>query len=400
MKNIIKNFRIEKTGLLRWILLILKKKKIFFATSLQQACIPAILRGSDLLLFSRTGTGKTLSYILPSIQIIDSSVYINQVIILVPTQELGLQVYDMYSTLSKNRSFKTYFISNEIKNMKSFNSQKNQIKRKCLVSTPRFFSNFCEFVGLGFIQEKNLLIMDEADLLLGVKFFNLLEGIIALITPVQLLIITASFNKNIFLLKFPVYQKKYFSFYENMNRFSLLSKSKHEYIFSPKKLKLLYLEIVLKKKYLKSLKNEWEPPKGTIIFVPNAAMAENVGKILEKNNISSLKLNHQMSKNSRLITIQLLRSFRNKILISDDLGSIGLDLPMVDFILNLNFPSKISTYINRAGRTSRFFKKGTCLSLVSPDELDYLHFIEKKTTIIFKNSPFFKENEIIKNIIK
>ena len=185
-----------------------------------------------------------------------------------------------------------------------------------------------------------------------------------------------------------------------MNRFSLLSKSKHEYIFSPKKLKLLYLEIVLKKKYLKSLKNEWEPPKGTIIFVPNAAMAENVGKILEKNNISSLKLNHQMSKNSRLITIQLLRSFRNKILISDDLGSIGLDLPMVDFILNLNFPSKISTYINRAGRTSRFFKKGTCLSLVSPDELDYLHFIEKKTTIIFKNSPFFKENEIIKNIIK
>lgn len=400
MKKIIKNFRIEKTGLLRWILLILKKKKIFFATSLQQACIPAILRGSDLLLFSRTGTGKTLSYILPSIQIIDSNVYINQVIILVPTQELGLQVYDMYSTFSKNRSFKTYFISNEMKNTKSFNSQKNQIKRKCLVSTPRFFSNFCEFVGLGFIQEKNLLIMDETDLLLGAKFFNLLEGILALITPVQLLIITASFNKNIFLLKFPVYQKKYFSFYENMNRFSLLSKSKHEYIFSPKKLKLLYLEIILKKKYLKSLKNKWEPPKGTIIFVPNAAMAENVGKILEKNNISSLKLNHQMSENSRLITIQLLRSFRNKILISDDLGSIGLDLPMVDFVLNFNFPSKISTYINRAGRTSRFFKKGTCLSLVSPDELDYLHFIEKKTTIIFKNSPFLKEDEIIKNIIK
>jgi len=306
----------------------------------------------------------------------------------------------MYSTFSKNRSFKTYFISNEMKNTKSFNSQKNQIKRKCLVSTPRFFSNFCEFVGLGFIQEKNLLIMDETDLLLGAKFFNLLEGILALITPVQLLIITASFNKNIFLLKFPVYQKKYFSFYENMNRFSLLSKSKHEYIFSPKKLKLLYLEIILKKKYLKSLKNKWEPPKGTIIFVPNAAMAENVGKILEKNNISSLKLNHQMSENSRLITIQLLRSFRNKILISDDLGSIGLDLPMVDFVLNLNFPSKISTYINRAGRTSRFFKKGTCLSLVSPDELDYLHFIEKKTTIIFKNSPFLKEDEIIKNIIK
>ena len=131
MKNIIKNFRIEKTGLLKWILNILKKKKIFFANSLQQACIPAILRGSDLLLFSRTGTGKTLSYILPSIQIIDMNIYINQIIVLIPTQELGLQIYDMYSTFSKNRSFKTYFISNEMKNMKNFNLQKNQIKKKC-----------------------------------------------------------------------------------------------------------------------------------------------------------------------------------------------------------------------------------------------------------------------------
>ena len=105
-----KSFKLKNTGLCSWIVKNCEKKNIIYATSIQQTIIPSIISGKDSLLFSRTGTGKTLSFILPLIHIH----YLNPqncfISILVPTKELGIQIYQTYNLLSKGGKIFGVFI--------------------------------------------------------------------------------------------------------------------------------------------------------------------------------------------------------------------------------------------------------------------------------------------------
>ena len=138
----------------------------------------------------------------------------------------------------------------------------------------------------------------------------------------------------------------------------------------------------------------------TIIFTSSKNLCEKLSENLIKNKMSIFKLHSGMDFSSRLITIQILKNSNSKTLVSTDIGSRGLDLSDVKYVINFNFPKIISTYFQRIGRTGRFFKKGYCLSFINQKEIYLLHLFEKHTGLKLKKTNFIKEYEIIKFLLK
>uniref|UniRef100_A0A6U5CJ45 Helicase C-terminal domain-containing protein n=1 Tax=Hemiselmis andersenii TaxID=464988 RepID=A0A6U5CJ45_HEMAN len=181
------------------------------------------------------------------------------------------------------------------------------------------------------------------------------------------------------------------------NKFSLISKSIHEYIFCPSNLKLFFLKIIIQKQFKNLIKKKKKNYRFSIIvFVPSGYLCEYLKKNLEKNHISSIIFYGKMENQSRLLAIQMLKNIKTKLIICTELGSRGLNLPAVDFIINFNFPPKISSYIHRAGRTSRFFGKGKCINLISEKEIEFVHFFEKHTGIYLLRSKILTEYQLLK----
>ena len=109
-----KFFNMKSTGLCSWIVKSCERKNIIHATSIQQTIIPIIISRKDSLLFSRTGTGKTLSFILPLLHIHylnPQNCFIN---VIVPTKELGVQIYQTYNILGQEKRIIGIFIGKNI----------------------------------------------------------------------------------------------------------------------------------------------------------------------------------------------------------------------------------------------------------------------------------------------
>ncbi|AFP65688.1 dbx-like protein (nucleomorph) [Chroomonas mesostigmatica CCMP1168] len=393
--------KIKKSLLSSWIVDFCLKNKIKLMTPIQQACIPSIILGKDLIVFSRTGTGKTMAYILPGVHRIDNDKKINQMVIIIPTLELGFQIFDIIQKIGHNRKIFFYFFPKELnlKNSEKMLAYVNGGKR-CLVSTPNSFFFFLKNKKYRLHNKKNLLTIDEGDLLFGKKFYFEIEVILIDLKPKQVLVFSASMTKNLHILKFPKIKKKIFCFYENRIKFSLINISDQEYFFCPNRLKVFYLWLFLKSKYKISSQKNKEKNFSSIIFVSDPKICHNIARILGKNKISTVQLHENMDHLARLISMQLIKTKQIKILICTDLGSRGLDFPLVSSVINFNFPKKVNTYLHRAGRALRFFRKGKCLNLVDQKEIRFLHYFEKKTGIKITKFKEIKENEIIKILSK
>ena len=104
-------FSFDKLGLADWIISECKQHKIVFASSVQQTCIPPILDRKDLIVYSKTGTGKTFTFILPLLHLIDLNQINFTTFIIIPTRELGLQLADIVNKLGKIKKISGYFLS-------------------------------------------------------------------------------------------------------------------------------------------------------------------------------------------------------------------------------------------------------------------------------------------------
>lgn len=201
----IKSFKLKNTGLCSWIVKNCEKKNIIYATSIQQTTIPSIISGKDSLLFSRTGTGKTLSYILPLIHIHHLNPQNCFISIMVPTKELGIQIYQTYNLLAQGGKIFGVFIDKKttpfILNINS---------GICLISTIISLHKISNFLNRLFTYKPRIFILDEVDILMKSVNFGFLKKIILKILPSQINLFgvtnisffkflkTFSFRKNIF----------------------------------------------------------------------------------------------------------------------------------------------------------------------------------------------------------
>lgn len=331
----------------------LKEKNISQPTEIQNTAIPLILDHKDILGKSATGTGKTLAYLLPLFQKIDTSKREMQVLILTPTHELAMQVYDQVETLQKNSGMavtSAVMIGNV--NIKKQVIELRDKQHIIIGSAGRIL----ELIKMKKIKAHTLqtIVIDEFDTLLHKSNVKDIEAIIkTTLRDRQLLFFSASANNDA--VKIAQDLSKDLKILQ-MKQENPLSTSIGHYYFKTK----LRDKMELLRKVIHAAK-----PKKALIFINKSYDIEKTVEKLKFHGFSVEGIHGSDEKQNRRQTLDAFREGKLQLLVASDVLARGLDVSDVTHIINLDMPESPKEYLHRVGRTGRAGAKGTAISLIS-----------------------------------
>jgi len=317
---------------------ILNKFNIEKLNPMQEEAQSAILSNSEVVLLSPTGTGKTLAFLLPIIEKLDPNISEIQVLIIVPSRELAIQIEQVA------RQMGTGFKMNAVYGGRSGTLDKIDIKHRpaILIGTPgrvadhlrrdNFTSHFIK-----------TLVLDEFDKSLEVGFESEMSEIIDLLPNVEKRILTSATQK----VKIPDFVRLENPVYVNYLDEGL-AKLKVKIIVSPDKDKLESL--------VNSLRQIGDQPG--IVFCSFKETINRVSEFLVKNNISHGVFHGGMEQVERERALIKFRNKTHRLLIATDLAARGIDIPEIKFIIHYHLPLKSKEFIHRNGRTARMKRDG------------------------------------------
>ncbi len=336
---------------------------------IQELAIPAILNRKDVLGIAQTGSGKTASYVLPILMNLQGNTssknrHVN-VLVLVPTRELAVQVEKVFSTFGKT-------LPQPIKSMAvyggvSINPQMMGLQGvNVLVATP---GRLLELVDSKAVHLSGIdtLVLDEADKMLNQGFKEEMDRIFSLL-PLkrQNLLFSATLNDDVnnihqILLREPLVIK-----IEDVDNNIDLIKQLAYFVSEEKKGPLL--------RYL--IKNE--NIKQVLVFTSSVYKADNVADKLRKNGIDAMAINSKKSQGARTEALSKFKSGKLQVLVATDLMSRGIDIKFLPFVINYELPRSPKDYIHRIGRTGRAESAGTAISFITPEDQQHFKVIQKK----------------------
>ncbi|EPZ32113.1 DNA/RNA helicase, DEAD/DEAH box type domain-containing protein [Rozella allomycis CSF55] len=348
-------------------------------TKIQESVIPLALEGKDILAKSPTGSGKTLSYLLPVL----SKILMNEKslgIILVPTKELSHQVTQQAKALL------TYCGSIKVLDLVDHESTSVQ-KPNLIVSTPSKALPHLLNNNIN-VREIESLVIDEADLVLSFGYKCDLDKVLSCIPSsnnCQMFLISATLNSDLtelkhLMLKNPaIVEIDETEKQEKLKQFAINCEDSEKYLitFSLFKLKLI---------------------KGTcIVFVKDVDGGLKLRLFLEQFGIKCCFLNSELPHKSRYHVIEEFNKGVYDFIIAcdnietstnaDDAGvSRGVDFKNVDIVLNFDFPSSFKSYQHRVGRTARAHASGLAISIVTPKDKKFLEKTNSTLKVYEKES--------------
>ena len=324
-------------------------------TPCQAETIPPALRGQDLVVQSRTGTGKTAAFGIPLVERVDMTLNRVQGVVLAPTRELALQVADELTAIGKGRGVKVAAIYGG----DSMDRQMDLLESgvHLVAGTP---GRVLDHLRRGTLDLKSLkiFILDEADRMLDMGFAEEMQKIVAFVPEErQTLLFSATIPASIKhliynFLKEPVWL--------------LLSEDKvyvtdvdHVYCIVPrmKKEQTLY-DLLL-----------WEEPTSAMVFCNTREETRQVHEFLQKRGLPSEMLSSDLSQSRREKVLNSYREGKIKVLATTDVASRGIDVDDVSHVFIFSTPDSPEQYIHRAGRTGRIGKSGRAISLLSAHDL-------------------------------
>lgn len=340
------------------------------ATPIQQAAIPAILSNKDVLAIAKTGSGKTISYVVPLIMNMEHAQALKNrhinALILVPTRELAEQVQTVLSTFVKHSSSSIKTLA--VYGGSSINPQMMAMQGvNILVATP---GRLIELVESNAVHLSNVqtLILDEADKMLSLGFKEEVNKIISLLPKKrQNILLSATLNSDLeninqIVLNDPIVIK-----IEAEEDTSLESIDQVAYLVSAEK----------KGPYLRQLIQKHEMQQ-VLIFASSIYQVDAIVNKLNKNKIAARAIHSKKSQGSRTESLMLFKTGKLRVLVATDLIARGIDINNLPFVINYELPRSPKDYIHRIGRTGRADHTGTAISLVTPNELHHFTVIQKK----------------------
>ena len=322
-------------------------------TPIQQKAIPVALKGIDILGSAQTGTGKTIAFCIPMIEILSKNKNMTA-LIMTPTRELARQVLGVVNQLlgKSNTIRSACLIGGE-----AMGKQLGQLRKepRIIVGTPGRINDHLESETLD-LTDCGYLVLDETDRMLDMGFgIQIDQTLKYLPSEKQTLLFSATLPEKIMKLS-----KKYLY---NPERVAvetdniLLTNIKHN-----------ILNIDHNKKY-KELLLQLSQRKGSVlIFAKTKHGTKRMAKNLSNDGFKADALNGNLNQNKRDKVMKNFRLKKFKVLVATDIASRGLDVDHIEHVVNYDLPQVAEDYIHRIGRTGRAGSKGSTICFVSPEE--------------------------------
>ena len=340
-------------------------------TPIQAQAIPVVLSGQDLMGGAQTGTGKTAAFTLPLLQRIlpfassspSPARHPVRVLILAPTRELAIQVYESVLAYAKYLPIRSLCAFGGV----DIKPQIEAIRRgvEVLVATPGRLLDLVEQKYLNFGQVQ-ALVLDEADRMLDMGFIPDVTRIINLLPAQrQSLLFSATFSEEIKKLADKMLRSPTLIEVAQRNTVSETIEHRVHPVAATAKRALLV-------KLLRS-----EAFAQALVFTRTKIETNRLARELQRAGIAADSIHGNKSQLDRLKALEAFKEGTTQVLVATDVAARGLDIDDLPHVINYELPHTPEDYIHRIGRTGRAGKHGAAVSLVTADEVRYLVDIEK-----------------------
>ncbi|AIO19425.1 ATP-dependent RNA helicase RhlE [Candidatus Izimaplasma bacterium HR1] len=352
------------------ILKALKIKEYTIPTPVQEKSIPVLLNNQDVMGSAQTGTGKTAAFAIPILQ----KIYLEKLeentkektikaLVLAPTRELALQIYDNFVEYSKYINVNATVVYGGIKQSRQVRDLQRGVD--ILVATPGRLLDLIKQKKLS-LSNVDYLVLDEADRMLDMGFINDVKKIISMVKKErQTMLFSATLPKAITNLANEILQNpvriKVSPEDETIDR---ITQSVY-YVSKKSKIKLL----------IKLLKQE--EYKAVLVFSRTKYGAEDIVRDLNAEGLKSSSLHGDKAQGDRQKVLKAFKKKEIRILVATDIAARGIDVNEVSHVINYDLPEVPETYIHRIGRTGRAGQGGVTIAFCSPNQFNLLQEIEK-----------------------
>ncbi len=338
-------------------------------TPIQAGAIPPALQRRDICGIAQTGTGKTASFVLPMLTLLEKGrarARMPRTLILEPTRELAAQVAENFEKYGKNHKLNIALLIGGV----SFDEQDRKLERGAdvLICTPGRLLDHCER-GKLLMTGVEILVIDEADRMLDMGFIPDIERIARMIPFTrQTLFFSATMP--------PEIQKLADRFLQNPERIEV-AKPSSTAITVTQRLVAVHGKDYEKRAVLRDLIRAQTDLKNAIIFCNRKLDVAELFRSLERHGFSVGALHGDMDQRSRTTMLQNFRDGQIQLLVASDVAARGLDLPDVGHVFNFDVPIHAEDYVHRIGRTGRAGRSGAAFTLVSRRDTKFSDAIEK-----------------------
>ena len=337
-------------------------------TPIQKAAIPQLLEGRDLLGCAQTGTGKTAAFALPILARLSETPRRvapkqTRVLVLSPTRELAIQIYESFKTYGKHLRLRYAVMYGGV-------GQAPQVKAVAhgtdvLVATP---GRLLDLINQRYLtlQGLEVFVLDEADRMLDMGFIHDIRKVIALLRPKRHnLFFSATMPPDIKKLADSMLVEPVAVEVTPVSSTAELIQQSVMYV--DRKDKKSLLRHVLKNPTMKRV----------IVFTRTKRGANQVSEVLDKNGIPSAAIHGNKSQSARQRALENFRAGQIRVLVATDIAARGIDIDNITHVINFEVPNIAESYVHRIGRTARAGTEGIAISFSDAEERAFIRDIEK-----------------------
>lgn len=364
-----------------WLVQSLSNMAIKRPTGIQKGCIPEILKGRDCIGGSRTGSGKTVAFAVPILQKWAADPTGIFGVVLTPTRELALQIYEQFKAISSPQGLKAVLITGGA-------DQRSQAialaqRPHVVIATPGRLADHIRTSGEDTIcglRRVKFVVLDEADRLLHAggtgSMLPDVEECLGVLPPSverQTLLFTATITPEVRALKdMPVKPGKQpvFVCEVDTQMLAIPATLSQKHVQIPVTHKEHYLHVFLS--------TEENVDKTVILFCNRTSTAEFLHHLLRLLDHRVTSLHSKLPQRQRIDNLARFRASAARILVATDVAARGLDIPEVSLVINYDIPRDPDDYIHRVGRTARAGRSGEAVTFVGQRDVELVLAIENR----------------------
>ncbi len=346
-------------------------------TPVQAKAIPPALEGNDILATASTGTGKTLSFLIPMIQRLDATSVPStkgkrgpiRALILLPTRELAMQVLEVYWKLVPGSKSDAVLVCGGL----SENNQLDQLDRgpRVVVATPGRLEDYLRRREIN-LNSVEMLVLDEVDRMLDMGFLPAIRRIVGAVPKTrQTMCYSATLDANI--------KEIVRDYVKNPIRIEIGQTSK------PSDQVELRVYTVMQDQKLGLLDQMLRQEKGTfLVFSRTKHGADRISKKLERLGHDADVIHGDRSQSQRTAALKGFQNGKHRVLVATDVAARGIDVQDIAHVVNYDLPNASDDFVHRIGRTGRAGAKGVATTFVMPQERHDARKLERELKIKFE----------------